>query len=236
VIAERNGSSETFREAVDQLIAEEVRRFLREVPFASHLTDPEEPLAEPYYLRHRVETIKRIRLTAKVDALALASLIDLDYAAARIWAVYACEELNHDRLFFADLQSHGLDTRYVDDLEIFKSTHDLVTYLTSEVHLGRPLAAVAYSLFVEWNSEQFAHRVVAKAEAQFGRDHARGSKAHIGIDDRENHYIVILELARGLVVNQGSFAELRRHIARIGGFFRDYFRELHRATILQSSS
>ena len=92
---------------LERLLVREGQRFLATVPYASHLTDPTADLNEAYYLRHRVETIKRIRLTSKVDALALACLVDQDYDAARRWSQYVAEELGHDRLFLRDLMHHG---------------------------------------------------------------------------------------------------------------------------------
>ena len=92
VSAPTNGLSDWF----DDVMIEEGDRFLVEVPRASHLTD-DSPLSADYYVRHRVETIWRIWLTARTDALALAHMVGEDYEAARLWANYIAEEIDHDR-------------------------------------------------------------------------------------------------------------------------------------------
>src|SRR5947209_3841623 len=65
---------------LDALMDAEAVAFLASVPHGSHLTD-DGPLDEAYYLRHRIETVKRIRITARTDAIALARMVEEDYAA-----------------------------------------------------------------------------------------------------------------------------------------------------------
>jgi hypothetical protein len=98
---------EAFRKLIDARVTKDVQSILGTVPFAGHLIEDEQVLDEAYYVRHRIETVKRIRMTAKIDALALASLIDIDYEAARKWSHYISQELNHDVLFMKDLEKHG---------------------------------------------------------------------------------------------------------------------------------
>lgn len=232
MILERNGSSDTFRNSVEDAIVAEVRLFLSEVPYAAHLSDATEELNERYYIRHRIETVKRIRLTARIDTLALLKLLDQDYDAARDWARYACEELCHDILYLSDLQSHGVEVATVEATPLFSSTERLIQYLDRAITEHGPLAAIAYSLFVEWNSDQFSSRVVQKAEAQFGSHRVAGSKSHLNIDRHQGHYTVILSLAQRIVAEDDNVGELRTYIADIGTLFRDYFGELYDETVL----
>lgn len=216
---------------LDELMTGEVARFLETVPDAGHLTDRTGRLDEAYYLRHRIETIKRIRMTARTDALALARMVDEDYEAARAWARYACEELDHDRLFMQDLLRHGLTEEAVHAVEPFPATRAMIAYLDRRLAEVGSLAAVAYSIFVEWNSERYSGAVVEKAAEQFSTGHVEGSGSHYGIDQTEDHYEEMLDVAHRLVTRLGDEAVLHGLIRDLSGLFRDYFRELSEATL-----
>jgi hypothetical protein len=220
-----------FAELIDAENSSLVRDLFLSVPFSTHLTGVDEELDSDYYLRHRVETVKRIRLTAKTDALSLAQMIDLDYEAARPWSRYIAEELDHDLLYLADLRQHGYTNEQVADIEPFPSTQRMLAYLHEQLREVGPLAAVAYSVFVEWNSERGSQRVVEKAERQFSSRHVAGSRQHVGIDDEEDHYQVMVDVAYRLVSRLGDEQVLVRLLRDIAGFFGEYFLELYEATV-----
>lgn len=225
-------SRETLEERLDEILHEEVERFIATVPYASHLTDDGQVLDEKYYLRHRVETIKRIRMTSKTDALALARMIDEDYETARSWARYTVQEMNHDLLFMKDLRAHGYTFESVASLEPFRSTREMIAYLIDRIEADGSVAAVAYSIFVEWNSERYSSRVVSKAEKQFSRHHVAGSRAHVGIDEDQDHYSMMLDIVHCLLDRSQSDEEmLFRLIRDISAHFRQYFLELYEATV-----
>jgi hypothetical protein len=200
-------------------------RFLAEVPRASHMTDAE-PLDVKYYLRHRIETIKRIRMTARTDALALAAMIGEDYDAARIWAQYACTELVHDRMFYDDLERQGLSRSEVDATPALPATEALGHFLEERITRYGSLPAVAYSVYVEWNSERFSRRAVMKAAESFGDAHVEGARSHLEVDDAESHCREMLMLAERLTRNEGGELRLFTLIANIAALFRDYFTQL----------
>jgi len=216
---------------LDQLMEEEARKFLDTVPHAAHLTDQSQPLDEAYYVRHRIETVKRIRLTAKVDALALARMIDEDYEAARQWSRYASQELSHDLLYLEDLRHHGYSERQVDATEPFPATREMLRYLEESIERFGAIAAVAYSLFVEWNSARYSRKAVAKAASHFSRRFVKGSQAHVAIDDELDHYYVMADIAHRLSRNDSDQAILVTLIRRIASSFRDYFTQLYWATV-----
>lgn len=220
-----------FAELVEQVNSELVLELSQSVPFATHLTGDDEELDLEYYLRHRVETVKRIQLTAKTDALSLVQMIDVDYEAARPWSRYIAEELDHDLLYLADLRQHGYTNEQVAAIEVFTSTRRMLAYLHEQLDEVGPLAAVAYSVFVEWNSERGSLRVVEKAERQFSPRHVAGSRQHVGIDDEEDHYQVMVDVAYRLVSRLGDEQVLVRLLRDIAGFFGDYFRELYEVTV-----
>lgn len=215
---------------IDALMLAEGKRFLLEVPKASHLTDAS-PLELPYYLRHRIETIWRIWLTARIDALALAHMIGEDYDSARLWARYAADELNHDRMFLADLAAHDITERQVRNTPPFTSTQTMVAEIERDMQSLGCLPALAYSLFVEWNAERFSAKAVRKAEATLTEQQISGAKRHVEFDTAERHLPMIIDITHRVLQRQdeGS-AVLERLVLRIAAHFRAYFSELAAAT------
>jgi hypothetical protein len=225
-----------FEQALDQHMTKEAATFLESVPYASHLTDPEQELNDAYYIRHRIETVKRIRLTSKADALALAAMIDEDYEASRPWSRYVAEELDHDSLFLSDLAEHGYSEADVATVEPFASTVALIDYLLAETTKLGALPAVADAVFIEWNSERYSQAVVDKAENVYSSAHVLGSKAHCGIDESEDHYGMLIDVAYRLVARRNAEAEFFALISRIAELLRAYFRELFDETVTEVAS
>jgi hypothetical protein len=225
----------TFHDDLERVLVGEAERFLGSVPYADHLTNPETELNEAYYLRHRVECIKRIRLTSKLDALALASLIEEDYDAARPWSRYVAEELDHDSLYTRDLAQHGFTSAQIESIPLFPSTRAMLDYLLGQTAALGALPGIAYSVFVEWNSDLYSRQAVAKAEAHYSATHVSGSKAHAAIDQDEDHFGMLLDLARRLVAARGDSAVFFSTVQDIAGYYRTYFRELYAETILQTA-
>jgi hypothetical protein len=211
-------------------MTEETERFVAEVPFASHLTDDQE-LDENYYVRHRVETVKRIRLTARTDALALARMVQEDYSAARKWSRYITEELSHDVLYLRDVRQHGIPEEAALAAPPFPATVAMVRYIEEEIGRVGSLAAVAYSLLVEWSSERYSEKTVVKATRAFSVDHVKGSHSHLGIDETEDHYSMMLEVASRVLDRAGGLPVLERLVRDISAFLRRYFTELYEATV-----
>ena len=223
-----------FALTVDRFMDGELSRLLEAVPSADHLVDDHQPLQSAYYLRHLVETVKRIWLTSQTDALALARMIDEDYDAARIWSKYVWQELNHDKLYLRDLEKHGWTLRRVASVPPFPSTLDMVGFITHEIRRTGSIAAVAYSVWVEWNSERASARVVRRAESLFSTDHVRGAKSHLGIDTHEDHLSLMLDLAFRLIRRSGDELGFFRILRQLTEYVGRYFGELE--PLLQPAS
>lgn len=221
---------EDFTSLVEAQIAHQVGSILSNVPYAEHLTAGTTVLDDAYYIRHRIETVKRIRLTSKTDALALAEMIDLNYDLARQWNDYTSEEMNHDLLFIHDLEKHGCTSDFIETVRPFPSTTNMIDFLTQHIRLHGPISAVAYSVFVEWNSERASGRAVARAEHKYSSSYVSGAKAHLRIDENHGHYQTVLKIAHALIKDDG-LEVLTAALEEIAGFFSCYFRELYEQTI-----
>jgi hypothetical protein len=225
-----------LEDAVERTLRREVKKIFATVPYADHLIAEDTQIEESYYLRHRVETVKRIRLTSKTDALALACMIDEDYKAARWWSRYIAQELSHDLLYLNDLKKHGVTERDVDAIQPFLSTTAMVDYIEGQIRTIGSLAAVAYSVCAEWNSERASAKVVANAEKRYSARHVAGAKAHVGIDEDEDHYKVMLDVSHALLKRNGSDQVFLDLLTKIMSFFGQYFGELYAATIAPPKS
>lgn len=227
---------ETLRASVTAVLSEENQLFRTLVPRADHFSAAsDQPLHAAYYLRHRIETVHRIRATAKTDALALACMVDEDYDAARLWAHYLEQEMNHDRLFLEDLSRHNISRGQVLSTPWFVSTAELVRYLTTRIASYGSLPAVMYSVFVEWNSERFSLGAVDRAAAAFSADHVKGARAHVGIDDKDGHVETMIQVAYRIVAKRGTSDLMFVLLREISALFRAYFTELHWWAIAQPS-
>jgi hypothetical protein len=220
---------------LDDVMEKEAHKFVSTVPYARHLTDASDALAERYYIRHRVGTVKRVRMTSKTDALALAKMLDEDYDAARQWGQYAVQELNHDILYLQDLQEHGWSEAAVHAVKMFPSTQLMVQFLERGIVEHGSLPAIAYSLFVEWNSARYSRLTVAKAESHYSAKHVAGAKEHVLVDDDQDHYSMLVDIAdRVLQARNSDVSRLTDLIESISRCFRDYFRELYQETIISA--
>lgn len=224
--------STSLSDAIDHILEEEGRVSAQVVPGVFQLSADDEPLNETYYVRHRVETVRRIWATADTDARALVAMLGEDYDAARIWADYLSTEMNHDKLYLADLLHHGVDAEQARATPPLQSTVAMVETLVRDIDTYGSLPAVAYSLFVEWNSARAAAGAVDRARTAFGPEFVKGAAAHVGVDKREDHASQMLEVAHRLVSRRSDgpsllFALLRKTSA----FFRAYFTELHAVAV-----
>lgn len=228
----------TFALLVEDFMINEMERLFERVPGARHLADETVPLKEDYYLRHRVETVKRIWLTSQTDALALAAMVDEDYESARWWSKYIYQELNHDLLYISDLKKHGYTLEQIAGVPPYASTIAMVEYIRSQIPRIGSVAAVAYSVWVEWNSDKTSALVVERARNKYSASHVKGSHAHVGIDVNEDHYSIMLDVVYRLIMRNGgdatAFFGMLRHLT---DFVAHYFEELENdhATIRSSA-
>ncbi|BAG05792.1 hypothetical protein [Microcystis aeruginosa] len=225
---------EQLRKNLELFFQQEVNKIIMTVPYAGHLTDKNQVLNEKYYVRHLIETIKRIRLTSQTDALALAYMIDEDYEAARLWGRYTAQEMTHDLLFIKDLRQHGYTEKQVFEIQPFQATEAMIDYLKNKIKEIGSLPAVAYSLFVEWNSDQSSGYVIDKVAEKFSKSFVIGAKAHVKIDENEDHYEMMLDVAHRLIVKYADEEILIDILRKIAEFIAAYFYELYQETVITS--
>lgn len=221
-------NSKAFRVHVDDVLKNKVKDIFNRVPSVKHLIDRDTDLNEKYYVRHRIETVKRIYATAKTDALALYNMIDLNYDASRLWAKYLEEEMNHDKLFLLDVGKFGVSKEDVINTAPFNATNELITYLERSMRSEGPISAVAYSVCVEWNSEKVAGRVAEKVKSKYGKEYVKGVHAHTKIDENEDHLGEMLEIAEMILnTSEMTIERFSEILLEIMDVLSNYFVELN---------
>lgn len=230
----RDASAIGLAELVDRICGRELVGFA-DVPYIGHLSDAALPLSEAYYIRHRIETVHRIRMTARLDALALASMVVENYECARQWSTYLTEELAHDELFLQDLAAIGIDAEHALRTPPLTATRAMVDELVGAVERVGAIAAVAYSLFVEWNSERGSAAVVDRVEAHYGAHAVAGARRHLGIDSNADHYALMVRIAANLLAGRSSEL-LEELLERVGAHLRSYYEELYRVTVRETAA
>jgi hypothetical protein len=137
--------------------------------------------------------------------------------------------MNHDKLYLADLARHGVTAEAVKATPPFASTARLLATLEVRIAEFGSLPAVAYSVFVEWNAKQASPAAAERVEAAFGPAYVKGARAHIAIDEREQHDDMMIEVAVAVLTARRYPDDLLPALlAEFGALFRAYFVELDR--------
>jgi hypothetical protein len=127
-----------------------------------------------------------------------------------------------------DIRAHGLTEEAVLSVPPFPATDLLLRILAWRIAELGSLPAVAYSIFVEWNSSIASRSVVERAGSTLSDDHVKGARAHAAIDEKDAHYDVMLDIACSVMQARGyPMPVLEALIHEISAVFRFYFYELH---------
>ena len=91
----------------------------------------------------------------------------------------SAQEMNHDELYLADLRRTRRHRRDGQGDAAPPTTVRLLATLEARIAEWGSLPAVAYSVFVEWNSKQASPAVAERVEAAFGPACVKGAEAPI---------------------------------------------------------
>lgn len=216
---------------IDSIMKKQNQLFRSEVPYAGHLTGGDGlELNTDYYLQYRIDDVLKIWGTALTDSMAFTQIIAINYEAARVWGEYTVEEMGHDRLFLADLEKHGITREDIKSRPILKSTQNILNYLKKNIVEVGPSAALIYSIYLEWNSEMDAAKTVELASKKFGPKFVKGSKAHLHIDEKDDHLEMVIKVLNA-VTDDSSEVLITRLLEDYGRLFREYYTELYEVAI-----
>lgn len=218
---------------VDEMLDAYIERFYREVPYARHFIDASSAadVDMPYYVRHTIETVLRIRRKRTIDAHAIRYFSLHDPVTAKEWAEYTDDEMLHDRLFLADLQKVGVSTDEVYGTDPFLATKLLNGYfLYCLEYEGTPLAAITSSYFLEFTTRKTQPDWLDSLDQSLGREKLKGARAHVNFDIQQDHTGDVWNVLMTLVKTEADEARLLQHFDHIYQLFAMYFVEAYDAT------
>ena len=210
-----------------------MEKFFQTVPFARefHTSDA---FDTDYYKRHIVECVLRIEMNNKLDADAIATIVNANELAAKDFSYYLYDELGHGDLFMADLKALGLSKADVAATDTFFSTKLLMGYLRLMVAKHGALPAIVWDWFLEYYGVNFNGHITAKAALALGREYTKGASSHLNTDATEDHAGLMFGLVKRVVKTaeeeQIAVEVLERSIELVAM----YFRELHTATMVRN--
>jgi len=215
---------------LEDLAAELMEKQFQRVPKMREL-HAGEWMDRDYFVRHLVETVLRIRLNNEVDAYALFKVGSKDDSLAAKLAKYLAEELGHEGMFTRDLARFGLSIKELNATSIFPSTAKLMGYLRLAADSRGPAPTTVWDWFVEWYSDRYNQIITNRAAADFGKEHLRGSQAHLDFDESHDHdELMFRTVSRAVEVfgtPEDAYTDLTMFVNLIG----DYFTELYESTV-----
>jgi pyrroloquinoline quinone (PQQ) biosynthesis protein C len=225
--ADRKPVEPEFRAEIDDLIRSSVSRFYEEVPGAKHLLQAKE-INLPYYRRHLVEIILRLRMKRWIDALTIHYFTKHDPRLAKKWAAYTEDEMLHDGMFAKDLEKVGVSRDEIYSSEPLFSTKLLQGYFYYGLeHEGRPLASLASSYFIESVSLLTQPDWVQNVESTLGDGIARGQQAHIDHDLEDDHNDFVWDVLMTFVDSDDDKRRITDHITNVFRLFCACYAEMH---------
>lgn len=219
-----------LRERVNEKLDNYIKQFYEQVPHAQHfLSSPDVDM--PYYKRHTIETILRIRRKRTIDAHTIRYFTLHNPVAAKEWAEYTDDEMLHDRLFLADLAKVGVDADAVYSTDPTLATKLLNGYFLYSLEFeGTPLAAVASSYFLEYTTRITQPDWLDNLETTLGKDNVKGARAHVNYDINEDHTGDVWNTLMTLVSDDQDENRLLKHFDNLYTLFAMYFREVYEIT------
>lgn len=217
------------RQRMENLAEELMERQFKRVPKMREF-HAGEWITRDYFVRHKTETVLRIRLNNEVDTYALFKVGSKDDTLAAKLAQYLAEEFGHEAMFNRDLVKFGLSIEKINATPVFPSTAKLMGYLRLAADSRGPAPTTVWDWFVEWYSDRYNQIILDKATADFGEEYTRGSQSHLDFDETHDHDELMFRTVSRAVESFGdveqAYVDLETYIDLIG----DYFQELYDAT------
>lgn len=219
-----------MREQFEKATAARMELLLDRVPKAREFHEGKW-IERPYYQRHLVETILRIRLNNEVDAYGLYKIGYRDNRLAATLARYLAEEYGHEGMFLTDLERFGLSKADVDALKVFPATQKLIGFLYFAINQHGPLPTMVWNWFVEWYSDRYNGVITDHAAEVFGAEMVRGSHAHIAYDESHDHDDLMWSAVERAIKGWGDFETAQYYLVNFIDLVGDYFTELYESTV-----
>ncbi|MBA2672399.1 hypothetical protein [Ramlibacter sp.] len=215
----------SLRTAVETKMGGMLRTMYEKLPIGRYFRDSSD-ISRQLFIRHTIQTILRIRLARVADAKTLVLLTKTNPRAAQLWARYADEEMLHDRLFLQDIQRMGMTEEAVYATRPFLATQLLQGYIYYTLEHEGPLGLLAKAYFLEFVSYHTQREWNVNLERALGSGAIEGAKAHIAVDEGEDHIGDVWNVVAMEVHDEADAQRLQRYIDTYYQLFTAYLQEL----------
>ena len=220
-----------FRERVDELLLKFERDFYEKMEGAKDMLETNQ-FDMDMYKRHNVETILRISLKRAIDPIVANYWASRDPQLSKEWGLYGAEEGRHDRMFAGDLHKVGMS-----DAEIYKTKPTFATellngYFYYTLAVEGPMASMISGFYLEYMAGKTQPDWLDVMEKHVGADKTKGARAHLALDDDDDHIDMVWNMTMRMVENEEDEERFIDHLIKINSLFVSYFVEVYTGTVL----
>jgi pyrroloquinoline quinone (PQQ) biosynthesis protein C len=218
-----------FRAKIDVFIAQKLEEWYQKVPFANHLESG--AVSKPYYRRHLIETVLRIRMNRMAQSDAISAMCRVSPEAAQIWAQYQMEEMLHDELFANDAEKIGVSVDEVVATEPFFSTKLLEGFYYYINKHEKIIGVPCYSYLVEHVNVALDPKRLESLSKSFGNAAIKGAKSHAHTDVQDDHPGEVWAVIWRLIRCEEDMQDVYKYIEEFLSLLGMYYRELYEVTL-----
>jgi len=222
-----------FRKVCDDLLVrllEDGNR--RHAPVMARLSDP--AVLRRFFIRSTIENVRRIELMRKINPLVCVKAAAYDPLLCKKWGLYAADEGLHCRMFARDLHTLGVGDDVIYATPPLFSTELLCGYLYQTLEEDGPMAVVASGYYVESISRMSQPGWLDRIEAVLGAGATRGSRAHLLLDDQDEHIDLAWNLSMRLVRQPEDEARFMNHVKKLHALLAAYVGEVFEVILAEA--
>jgi len=219
-----------FRKQCDALLDQLIEEFYRSYVPATKLLNPDF-FSQEFFIRSTIETVLRIDLMRAVNPLVCTKIAAVDPVLCKQWGLYAADEGLHGRVFAKDLHAVGVTDKEIYATPPLFSTELLSGYLLHTLDKGDALGVLASAYYVESVSAKTQPGWLSNIELHIGEKCTRGSRAHLGLDEKERHVDLAWNMCMRLVKTPEEESQFITHVMKLHSLLSAYVVEILDLTV-----
>lgn len=219
-----------FKARCDALLEQLIQDFYARHELARKLLDPTF-FSREFFVRSTIESVLRIDLMRRVNPMACTAVASIDPVLCKQWGLYAADEGLHGRLFAKDLHTIGIADETIYKTKPLFATELLSGYLLHTLKNDGAMAVLASAYYVESVAERTQPGWLDNIERHLGVEATRGSRAHLRVDEKQNHVDLAWNMCMRLVETPEDEERFVEHVVKLHGLLSAYVVEVLNVTI-----
>lgn len=219
-----------FKARCDAMLGQLIQEFYGRHALARKLLDPEF-FSRDFFVRSTIESVLRIDLMRRINPMVCMEVAASDPVLCKQWGLYAADEGLHGRLFATDLHEIGVDDDTIYSTKPLFATELLAGYLLHTLQTEGAMAVVASAYYVESMAEFTQPSWLENIERHIGTQATRGSRAHLKVDEKQNHVDLAWNMCMRLVDSPEDEERFVEHVLKLNGLLSAYVVEVLNLTI-----